>query len=303
MRNVSPPIAGHSSRSTWTASRQYAACRSGVRPSIVWWAFGLSIHENAWVHRPSWKSSPRARAPSEIVAKGDEVARALFLGDLRDADVVAGHRHEERIGEVQVRVGDIAVVVVAETERQAEPIEPLRREHRQVAVPERVVREPRHVLDLAAERSRDAAHGVRRDARRSGSRGSASNGSSACSTRSATSSTAYTSPRSSAPDRRRSSSTSPVSETIANASGGSGAVTPAAANNGPAIPPSGPATNRTRPPGSAGTASRIETSTPWRSKACCNRPIAHVTELAAAMGSVGSRTIAMRVVRRPSPAG
>ena len=30
------------------------------------WALGLSIHSYAWVHRPSWKSSPRPTARSEM---------------------------------------------------------------------------------------------------------------------------------------------------------------------------------------------------------------------------------------------
>ena len=52
--------------------------------------------------------------------------------------------------------------VVAETEGEAEPVEPLGDEHRQVPSPEPLVAEPAEVLDVAAEQPCDAPHAIRR---------------------------------------------------------------------------------------------------------------------------------------------
>ena len=164
-RKVSPPIFGHAS----SRSLHGVAAVRGVRVRRE--PFDRLVRGRAV------DPLVRVRPQAELDVQADrvrllrqeperrQVAFALLVGELRDADVVPGDGQQEGVGEVQVGVGHAPVEVVAEPEREAEPVEALRDEHREVAAPEPFVAEPGEVLHLAAEQPRDAPNLVGRPPR------------------------------------------------------------------------------------------------------------------------------------------
>ncbi len=90
-----------------------------------------------------------------------QVAFSLLVRELRDADTGAGDVHQERVREIQVGIRDPPREVVAQPHHQVDTVEPLRDDHREVSPPERLVVEPRLVVELAREQPSHAAHRVR----------------------------------------------------------------------------------------------------------------------------------------------
>ncbi len=89
-----------------------------------------------------------------------EVGVALLRRQVLDVDGKAIEREQERIGEVEVDVGDPRVVVgvvVPHAQRQGEAVEAVGREHGEVVAPLLAVMEPGLVLFLRAEQPRHRA--------------------------------------------------------------------------------------------------------------------------------------------------
>ena len=91
-----------------------------------------------------------------------QVAIALGVRQLRHAHVIPGHGKQEWIGKQKVRIGDGGQEVVADAQREIEPVEALRRQHGQVRRPHLAVVVPGLVFDFAGEEARDAADGIGR---------------------------------------------------------------------------------------------------------------------------------------------
>ena len=89
-----------------------------------------------------------------------EVAVALRIGQLRDADLVSRNVEQERIGEQEVSVGDAADEVVADAEGEVEAVEALGGQHGQIGGPHLAVVVPGLVFHVAGEESGDAADDV-----------------------------------------------------------------------------------------------------------------------------------------------
>ena len=89
-----------------------------------------------------------------------QISGALGVRNTRNPYVVAGNLDEKRIGEVEIRIAHFTREIVADPERQAEPVEAIRRQHRQVFAPVVPVVEPRLVFDFADEGSDDTANPV-----------------------------------------------------------------------------------------------------------------------------------------------
>ena len=89
-----------------------------------------------------------------------QIAVAFGVGQLRDPHVVAGNGEQERIGEQEIGVGDLAEKVVADAEGQVEAVEALRGQHGEVPRPHLAVVVPGLVFHVAGEQPGDAADGV-----------------------------------------------------------------------------------------------------------------------------------------------
>src|SRR5205814_2232203 len=85
-----------------------------------------------------------------------QVALSLAIRQFGDTDVIAGYRDEERVGEVKIGVRYLAKEIVGHPKHQAEAIETLRGEHREVRFPQLPIVEPGLVLDFAGD---DTSHG------------------------------------------------------------------------------------------------------------------------------------------------
>src|SRR5262249_13323396 len=85
---------------------------------------------------------PARRGGVADEAEGLQVPGPLLVRQAGGPDVIAGGRDQERIGEVEVRVADLAEEVVADPEGQMEAVEALRGEHGEIPLPERAVVEP-----------------------------------------------------------------------------------------------------------------------------------------------------------------
>ena len=103
---------------------------------------------------------PRATVCSEMNCSIFEVRVALGIGQLRNAHVVAGYRHQERIREQEVCVGDLPDEVVADAKRQVEAIEPVRRKHRQILRPHLAIVVPGLVFHVAREETGPTANAI-----------------------------------------------------------------------------------------------------------------------------------------------
>ena len=91
-----------------------------------------------------------------------EIPLAFGVGQLRHPHVVTRHGQQERVGEKEIPVRDIAEKVVADPQRQIEAIEALRRQHGEIGGPHLAVVVPGLVFDLADKEPVQAAHDIGR---------------------------------------------------------------------------------------------------------------------------------------------
>ena len=85
---------------------------------------------------------------------------ALVVGESLGADLVALHVHQERVGEVEVAVADLAREIVPDPKGEIEAIEALGGEGGQVSAPEIAIVVPGLVLHVGDEEACDTAHRV-----------------------------------------------------------------------------------------------------------------------------------------------
>ena len=87
-----------------------------------------------------------------------QVVLTFFLGETRNADAVAGHRHQIRIRKIEIDIGDPQIVtgiIVAHAQGQRKPVDAAIGQRIEISPPLVLVVEPDLVLFLAAKQARD----------------------------------------------------------------------------------------------------------------------------------------------------
>ncbi len=106
------------------------------------------------------KPEPEARGLVAGETQHGKILVAFFIRQRRGPHAVSGNVEKKGIGKVKVAIGDIGGEIVAQAQREAEAVEALGREHRQVAAPKFLVVKPALVLDVAGKGPPDGTHGV-----------------------------------------------------------------------------------------------------------------------------------------------
>jgi len=91
-----------------------------------------------------------------------QVVVAFRVGQPIGLYVIPRNRQQKGIREIKVRILDPVGCVIPQPERQVKPVEPLNRQHVEIAIPEPAVVVPGLVLDIAAKQPADPAHRVGR---------------------------------------------------------------------------------------------------------------------------------------------
>ena len=152
-----PRIPGQVFSSSASASRQYAACVSGVSPSMRCWARGTVGPLISMGPQSKLEFQPASRRLLDDEAEGLKVAFAFAVLQRYCADLVSGNVEQIRVGEVQIVAGHVSRKIVSPAESQAEAIEAIRDQSGQVVAPVVAIVEPAFVFDLAYEGAVDTA--------------------------------------------------------------------------------------------------------------------------------------------------
>src|SRR5882762_4745885 len=84
------------------------------------------------------------------------------MRQLRNSHIVTGHSQQKWIAEYKIGVGNLADEVVADAERQAEPVKTICSEHGQVMWPHLAIVEPWFIFYVAGEQPGYATNSIAR---------------------------------------------------------------------------------------------------------------------------------------------